>query len=381
MKARAGALPAALFLSVAAAHFGAVTPAGPPTDADRIKTLPDEERQWLTEFIAPILLPEEKKIFLDLTEPYQREAFKLDFWARREKPDLPRPLGPGYRDRYEELWKLAEQKYDGWRNDAGRMLLRWGEPAEILVPRCGGEEIFNLEVWTYNNLGYSGRETAKYILYRRFSSGPYRLWTLNDRDGDVFTQNSCRRSFGELKKDCGRPDFSDRCGQCEDRCRVYEAYVEIRARQGSFMGAAVEYAKAFEPAKVPTEGLDRQKDRWATTSNPKAKVIHVEGPSSAGPAVGVTPSPTRQPTAGTIRKLSKEEIDERILRLETKYKQWLDLARTPIDGRGAREVSSALSPGERRLHRRLLEAPLLARAGTLHSPGSTTPLCGRIGHQ
>src|SRR5713226_6593691 len=225
MKARAGALLAALFLSVAAVHSGGGSPAGPPTEADRIKALSEEERQWLTEFVAPILLPEEKKIFLELTGPYQREAFKLDFWARRERPGLPQPLGPGYRGRYEELWRLAQEKYGGWRNDAGRMLLRYGEPAEIFQPACGGEEVFNgLEVWTYNNMGFSGRGTAKYIFYRRFLNGPYRLWTLNDRDSDVFTQNSCRRSFGELKKDCGRPDLSDRCTQCEDRCRVYKAY-------------------------------------------------------------------------------------------------------------------------------------------------------------
>src|SRR5207237_4121603 len=132
----AAVLLAASFLSVAAVRSGGGFPAGPLTESDRIKALPDEERQWLTEFVAPILLPEEKKIFLDLTEPYQREAFKLDFWARRERPGLPQPLGPGYRDRYEELWKLAQEKYGGWRSDAGRMLLRWGEPPDILQAAC-----------------------------------------------------------------------------------------------------------------------------------------------------------------------------------------------------------------------------------------------------
>jgi hypothetical protein len=119
MKARAGALLAASFLSVAAVSSGGDSRVGPPTDADRIKALPDEERHWLTEFVAPILLPEERTVFLELSESYQREAFKLDFWARRERPDLPQPLGPGYRERYDELWRLAQEKYGGWRNDAG----------------------------------------------------------------------------------------------------------------------------------------------------------------------------------------------------------------------------------------------------------------------
>ncbi len=118
----------------------------PPRESERIKALPEEERQWLTEFVAPIILDEEKKAFLDLEAPYQREVFKREFWERRELPDLPSPLGSGYRFRYEELRQLADEKYDGWRQDAGRMVLRWGEPASILKPRCGGEDVFDVEV-------------------------------------------------------------------------------------------------------------------------------------------------------------------------------------------------------------------------------------------
>lgn len=131
MKARAGALVAASFLSVAAARFGGDSPVKPPTDADRIQALPAEERQWLTEFVASIILPEERKVFLDLTESYQREAFKLDFWARREKPDLPQPLGLGYRDRYGELWRLDEEKYGG-------LAPRRGTNASALGGTCRG---------------------------------------------------------------------------------------------------------------------------------------------------------------------------------------------------------------------------------------------------
>ena len=56
MKARAAVLLAASFLSVAAIRSGGGFPAVPPTDEDRIKALSDEERHWLTEFVAPILL-------------------------------------------------------------------------------------------------------------------------------------------------------------------------------------------------------------------------------------------------------------------------------------------------------------------------------------
>src|SRR5438132_8863512 len=98
--------------------------------AERVKILADDDRRWL-DFVEPILLPEERNFFLLLTEPHQREIFREEFWKRREADGLPPPLGPGYRRRYEELLRLANEKYDGWREDAGRMVIAHGEPASI----------------------------------------------------------------------------------------------------------------------------------------------------------------------------------------------------------------------------------------------------------
>ena len=298
----------------------------PPSDSARIKELPEEERQWLTEFVAVIILDEEKKTFLALAASYQREIFKEEFWRRREQPGLPLPLGPGYRYRYQEFWDLANGKYDGWREDAGRMVLRWGEPAAILTPRCGGEEVFHdLEVWTYNNLGPNGRTTQRYIFYRPHSGFPRKLWTLADNEGNLFAPNNCRVKFEDLRREDCSPYPRDLCLMCDDRCEVYRAYQEILARQGNGAGAMIEQARVFKPPEVSTEGLERLKDRWATTSDPKAKTIGVEGPSSAAPrdaSSAFLPTPTPEPR----HNLSADEIRERILRLERKYKQFLDMA-------------------------------------------------------
>ena len=51
--------------------------------------------------------PEEKNLFLQLTEPHQREIFREEFWKRREQPGLAEPLGPGYRNRYEGFREAA----------------------------------------------------------------------------------------------------------------------------------------------------------------------------------------------------------------------------------------------------------------------------------
>lgn len=89
----------------------------------------------------------------------------------------------------------------------------------------------------------------------------------------------------------------------------------------------MEQATLFEPIKVPTEGLDRQKNKWAATTDPTAKIIHVEGPSSGIRATTPTPTPTPSPRSRSFRKLSAEEIRDRIRGLEPKYREWLDLAR------------------------------------------------------
>src|SRR5437879_4923315 len=95
---------------------------------EAINGLPDEERRWLTDFVAPIIYPEEQNLFLQLKEPYQREMFKAEFWARRETPGLSAPLGPGYQLRYQNFRDLAVSEYDGLNSDAGRMVVRKGEP-------------------------------------------------------------------------------------------------------------------------------------------------------------------------------------------------------------------------------------------------------------
>ena len=170
------------------------------SEKEKTAALPPEERKWLTEFIAPIILPEEQKVFLELAEPYQREQFKNAFWERRERSDLQPPLGPGYRYRYEELRRQADEVYDGWRQDAGRMILRFGEPASVDKAKDCGETFRELEIWTYN--GGTLPRGSHYFFYRPFPGGPRKMWTMMDRQSDVFLPNACRKSFDELVADC-----------------------------------------------------------------------------------------------------------------------------------------------------------------------------------
>jgi GWxTD domain-containing protein len=324
-------------LVAAAAIALAAAAARPPTEAERIRALPEEERRWLTEFIAPIILPEERRAFLERTEPHQRESFKQDFWERRERDGLPRPLGPGYRNRYSLLRRLADEKYDGWTEDAGRMVLRWGEPDALLSPKCAAEEIFfDLEVWTY--FDDMGAAAGRHIFYRPADHVPRRLWTMRDemnqsvepkleiqRFEPPFRPNSCRNRLAMLVTDCDVGTFF--CPSCPDLCEVFHAYREIRTRQGSVAGSAGEQGKLFEKPSVSLEGLDR----WASAPNPNAKPVNVESAASSpspSPREAVSiPTSKATPTPAPIRSdLTDEEIRERLLALERPYREWLDYA-------------------------------------------------------
>jgi Ca-activated chloride channel family protein len=323
------ALLAALLVTVAPATAqgpppGAPVPAvKPPSKSELMKALPDEERQWLTEYVAPIILPQEEKIFLELSEPYQRERFKREFWARRERDGLKPPLGPGYEARYGELRRLADEVYDGWRNDAGRMVLRFGEPGDIKTTEFCGSVFRDLEIWTYANSGLiSGK--MQFFFYRPMPLTPRRLWTVGTSSNDVFQPGSCRRRFEDLFLDCpGAPAMADPChgSSCGDACEIYRVWQQIHARQGSAMGGLTENARLFAPEEIPLEGVESIKSMSATAVDPKAKALAVTGP--AGSATAGTASVQTQ---GVVKhKLTSKEIKALTAKLEQKYKDFLEL--------------------------------------------------------
>jgi len=326
---------AALPLLFAALVFAAPAPsrAAEPSDKQRVAALPEDDRKWL-EFVAPIILPEEQKAFLELTEPREREAFREEFWKRRERDSLRLPLGPGYRYRYTELRQLAQSQYDGWPHDAARMVLRYGEPAAInKLESCGetgaSQTFRNLEIWTNNTQSAIASQTRHYFFYRRTPQEPRRLWTVGTPDSDVFAPGSCRKHFPELAADC-TPQRGDPCfGACSESCDVFHIWNEISSRQGSAMGAMIEEGQLLEPEKVPLEGLDQIKQRSASSSDPNAKKISVEGPGSAPAQPDASAQPQKTAAASTPapvrRTLSKKEIRELTEHLPAKDREFLEL--------------------------------------------------------
>jgi len=194
MKARAFSLVILLAALAAAAVAAPGVPRLSAGDrAARLKALPEADRKWLEDYVAPIILPEEENLFLQLTESHQREIFKEEFWKRREQTGLAAPLGPGYRNRYEQLREAANTTYGGLSSDTGHLVVRLGEPDAVNeYPQCTNT-FREIAVWSYGRAG-AGQPAKEFIFYRNGPENSWKLWYPGIPDREVLAPSACLAS-------------------------------------------------------------------------------------------------------------------------------------------------------------------------------------------
>ena len=105
-----------------------------PAPAVRADKLDKESKKWLEEEVAPIILPEEEKVFRDLKDKSDREEFQRIFWVRRD-PDLDTPQNE-FQAEYQKVKAEADSRYRaggriGSTTDCGRVFILLGEPNEV----------------------------------------------------------------------------------------------------------------------------------------------------------------------------------------------------------------------------------------------------------
>jgi hypothetical protein len=106
---------------------------------------------------------------------------------------------------------------------------------------------------------------------------------------------------------------------CPEACDVFRVYQEILARQGGASFGFVESLQLFALPEIPSEGLDQLRSRFPELRNPNVQSLPVVGPSSPSRA---EPTPTPEPK----RLLTPEEIRDHIVKLDPKYREFLDIA-------------------------------------------------------
>src|SRR5262245_45232368 len=251
--------------------------------AARLKALPEEDRKWIEDFVAPIIMPEERNVFLQLTEQHQRDTFEEEFWKRREQPGLTWPLGPGYRNRYEDFREAAQTTYDGIGSDAGNVVIRRGEPDAVEEYRDCNEVFRNVEVWTYGRArGNTTQTSLQLVFYRPTMGAPRKLWYPALPDQEILAPSACLRTIAEA---CRPPGTQGRPVQgcpptavpqtCDAACSL------VGIIEGAKVRGTAEVTMAMtEPPKVNTEGLDKFAESFPTMPSAGAKPLTVESPGS-----------------------------------------------------------------------------------------------------
>jgi GWxTD domain-containing protein len=160
-----------------------------------VKSLEPKYQSWLS-LVAYIIMPQEKEVFLKLTNGRDRDIFLENFWKLRD----PTPGTPEneYRDEHQKRFDYANRQFrrgagrEGWMTDMGRVHIILGLP--VSYDRFEGTlDITPCVAWTYygdpkrglpnhfNLLFFQRGGAGEYRLYDPFIDGPDSL--LRDKRG------------------------------------------------------------------------------------------------------------------------------------------------------------------------------------------------------
>ena len=168
-------MPRSFFLIVVL--FLAILPLPCATPAEGTK-LAEKYTAWLdlTEYI---ITPLERKIFLQLTNERDRDAFISFFWKQRD-PSKGTPENE-YKDEHIKRFEYAKRYFGftsplpGWKTDRGRIYI-------LLGPPVNRNEVFNsylypIEIWDYYGDPGKGLPTMfNVVFYRKGGAGDFKLY-------------------------------------------------------------------------------------------------------------------------------------------------------------------------------------------------------------
>ncbi len=138
----------------------------------------EEYRQWL-DLVDYIITPDERKIFTQLENDRDRDAFMNIFWNQRD-PNRNTPENE-FKDEHLKRFQYANRYYGftsplpGWKTDRGRIHILLGPPANR-------NEVFNsylypIEIWEYYGEPGKGLPTMfNVVFYRKGGAGDFKLY-------------------------------------------------------------------------------------------------------------------------------------------------------------------------------------------------------------
>jgi Ca-activated chloride channel family protein len=194
-------LPPAGLPALAAGAAGAGISAKQQRQA--IDALPERYRTWLEEFEA-LITAQEREAFLALTRDYERDAFIKRFWEVRNRQRG--AMRQEVRDLYAARVAEARSRYGDLHDARARILIRNGEPGEIVKAECQ-TLLWPLEIWHYQAHAADLLQDESYVVfYRHWNVGLYRLWDRRDGFDVLFADRGAggpgKADFNGLLLDC-----------------------------------------------------------------------------------------------------------------------------------------------------------------------------------
>ncbi len=147
-------------------------------DAPKRPPLAEKYRLWL-ELVEYIITPDERRIFIDLDNDRDREAFISIFWNQRD-PSRGTPANE-FKDEHVRRFQYANRYFGyssplpGWKTDRGRIYI-------LLGPPVNRDEVFNsylypIEIWDYYGEPGKGLPTMfNVVFYRKGNAGDFKLY-------------------------------------------------------------------------------------------------------------------------------------------------------------------------------------------------------------
>ncbi len=148
-----------------------------------------------------ILTDTERRVFGELRHGYQRDAFIKRFWSVRDPyPETPQNE---FRERFDHMRELADERFGGARGARFEALLLHGEPQRAFTTTC--RLLRTLHIWHYSHSPVVRGEF--YLVFLR-QGGDYRLWTVTDGLSGllIFTGAAIDRDsrIEEINRECAR---------------------------------------------------------------------------------------------------------------------------------------------------------------------------------
>ncbi len=151
------------------------------SEADLIKRLPPQYRNWLERDVVYIISPVEREVFLKLETDRERDIFISAFWKQRD-PNPGFPENAYKKEHYRRLeyankWFGRDSPSPGWRTDMGRIYITLGEPksTEKFVNET---EICPIEIWFYQGMSaYGLPDSFNVVFFQQDGVGEFILYT------------------------------------------------------------------------------------------------------------------------------------------------------------------------------------------------------------